>query len=214
MKEVFAGMNYSKKSMAALASILFLVTFAPIARAEHREGCVEAENKKKPDALDNTKNAVEAIQRNVDRITSTIISCKDADLWHESFSIYTVPIGFKCRTSKGAIFERVVSPTLGEVWKGPDSVVWSDQVDTGTQSLARQRCAQRRATLPSCTDFERNEAYGFREVLPSMQIPERWYWSASAHPEHSDGPCIFFGHDGTTHTYSARSIGSILCVGR
>ncbi|MGZ3768263.1 MAG: hypothetical protein ACXVCP_15920 [Bdellovibrio sp.] len=46
----------------------------------------------------------------------------------------SAPIGSKCRTTKGAIFERVFKDGFGEAWKDPDGRIWSDMIGGNSNS--------------------------------------------------------------------------------
>ncbi|MGK5083925.1 hypothetical protein WDW37_11545 [Bdellovibrionota bacterium FG-1] len=104
-----------------------------------------------------------------------IKACND----HET-DLRSVAPGFKCRTSKGWLFERVAKSSFGEAWKGPDGWIWSDEVGNYSQKDAVSTCKALGGILPSISDFERGEIYGFREVLPNMNNPV--YWSSTIGP--------------------------------
>lgn len=92
------------------------------------------------------------------------------------------PVGQKCVTSKGAVFEKVLEPKFGIAWKGPDGLIWSDnQVDSfwsiNKHQLYRddafKRCYDIGGKVPTLTDFENAEAQGFREILNTKKY---YYW--------------------------------------
>ncbi|OGQ15794.1 MAG: hypothetical protein A3B70_04380 [Deltaproteobacteria bacterium RIFCSPHIGHO2_02_FULL_40_11] len=100
-----------------------------------------------------------------------------------SINLRTVPIGFKCVTSKGSIFERVLHKNFGEAWKGPDGITWSNHVGERVQDQAIETCRSVGGVLPSIIDFQKGVAAGFSEVLPNIQ--EQLYWASSVHSNDS-----------------------------
>lgn len=135
-----------------------------------------------------------------------IKACNDG-----SVDLRSAAVGFKCRTSKGAIFERVARQGFGEAWKGPDGLVWSDFVGKYSQYDAIMACKKLNGTLPSRADFERAEAKGFREILPNMK---KWFWSSSAHPTYDFAASVFSSKHGIIDGVSRYGIGSVRCVGQ
>ncbi len=121
-------------------------------------------------------------------------------------------LGQKCRTSKGAIFERVERAKFGEAWKLVLGVakteidqekIYSDRLpdlygNRGEhhwfETQAWEACQKLGGKLPSKEEFERGEMNGFREVLPNML--EYYFWSAVVHPGYGYFPYIFVGRDG------------------
>lgn len=141
-----------------------------------------------------------------------IKACNDG-----SVDLRSAVVGFKCRTSKGGVFERVAKDAFGEAWRGPDGLIWSDFVGWATNdgedkdgfvvdSAATRLCAKVGGMLPLRADFERGEANGFREVLPNMKEVPNFYvqppttygrfWSSTADPDAPDGAYVFFGDRG------------------
>lgn len=121
--------------------------------------------------------------------------------------------GFKCRTTNGAIYERVTRDNFGEAWKGPDGLIYSDFIGKYSQYDAIEICKNLGSTLPSQADFDHGEANGFREVLPTMK--NRWYWSSSVPPGDSGYAYYLIGHDGGTNNPDNRySTYSVRCVAR
>lgn len=92
-----------------------------------------------------------------------------------SINVNTAPIGTKCETSAGAIFERVERANFGVAWKGPDGLVWSDIVGNEHQLDAINLCRTViGGRLPTRGDFEKGEMNGFREALPEMGHYSQW----------------------------------------
>lgn len=124
-----------------------------------------------------------------------------------------IPIGTRCTTSKGSVYERVLRANFGETWKGPDGLIWSDRVGSITDEYnAEVICKNLGGELPSMDEFKRNEAYGFREVLPNMK--NRIFWSSSV-----DGdPEIAYAFNGSNGdgVFDDRDyiLDSVRCVGR
>ena len=136
-----------------------------------------------------------------------IKACNDS-----STSLRSVAVGFKCRTSKGAIYERVARDNFGESWKDSDGLIWSDYIGSHSQRDAVSSCLRLSGKLPAPADFKRGEANGFREVLPNMK--DRWFWSSSVHPYDSDNAYGFNGYIGDIDYYNRIYNNSVRCVGR
>lgn len=198
------------KTWKVLVSTFFIITSVSLARGQQSgdKHCPEGENQKRPDSLDQTKTQVEAIQRNVDTITSDIKACNDP-----AINLRTVLVGFKCKTSKGGVFERVFRPSFGEAWRDPDGMVWSFYTGTYGYNGARASCRRINGSLPTLTHFENAEANGIREVVGFSR--ERWYWSSTSPDSVGRSIHVFFGSDGRTHYYGRNSTeGSVHCVRR
>ena len=134
------------------------------------------------------------------------IACNDP-----SINLRTAPIGFRCQTSKGTIYERVTRENFGEAWKGSDGFIWSDCVGAYKQQAAIEVCANLGGGLPSKADFERGELNGFRQVLPNMKY--RWYWSSSVLPIGANKAYLFdglYGNIGVGYSYYDEAV---LCIG-
>lgn len=135
-----------------------------------------------------------------------------------NLKLRAVPVGTKCKTSTGSIYERVYRANFGEAWKGPDGLTWSDQVGSGTQYEAVNICKNLGATLPSINDFIRGDGYGFLETLPNMR--DRFFWSSSLYSspsDYSDEPAeayYFASAGGSTYHYPRNQVDSIRCVVR
>jgi hypothetical protein len=130
-----------------------------------------------------------------------------------SIDLRKVTVGFKCRTSKGAVFERVKRPGLGEAWKGEGGQVWSDRIANADQYFAESHCSSVNASLPSADDFSVGEAQGFREVLPNMR--NRAYWSRNVAQMNSIEDFVgiaFVGDDGAIGADHQDSEFSVRCV--
>ena len=136
-----------------------------------------------------------------------IKACNDS-----STSLRSVAVGFKCRTSKGAIYERVARDNFGESWKDSDGLIWSDYIGSHSQYDAVSSCRRLSGTLPAPADFKRGEANGFREVLPNMK--DRWFWSSSVRPNNSYYAYGFDGGSGGGGYGDRVSNFSVRCVGR
>lgn len=124
-----------------------------------------------------------------------------------------VPVGFRCRTSKGAIFERVARGGFGEAWRDPDGKIWSDEVsESSSQPESAKLCKKRGGTLPSRKDFERAHALGFRQVLPHS---DGWYWTSTTFAlsgyhktfyQLLRGDMFYFDYDSPGDFHSARCV--------
>ncbi len=136
-----------------------------------------------------------------------IKACNDS-----STNLRSVVVGFKCRTSKGAIYERVARANFGESWKDSDGLIWSDYIGSHSQYDAVSLCQRLSGTLPARADFERGEANGFREVLPNMK--DRWFWSSSVRPNYSAYAYDFNGDIGYIAYYNRDSNYAVRCAGR
>lgn len=91
-----------------------------------------------------------------------------------------IPVGTKCMTSKGSIYERVSRDNFGEAWKGVDvshSLIWSNMAGRSSLDEAVNTCKTLGGALPERADFKQGEANGFREVLPNME--GEWYWTST-----------------------------------
>ena len=142
-------------------------------------------------------------------------------------------IGIRCRTTKGAIFERVEKSGFGEAWKlvrgvpsteGMDrGKIWGDRLSDSytnkfeTHLFATQApvaCRDLGGRLPSKVEFERGEANGIREVLPDMS--SRLYWSSTAgQPPYAVWDAfVFSGDEGSVESYARNSDDvSVRCIG-
>jgi hypothetical protein len=147
------------------------------------------------------------------------VFCVSGDLIHDCndhlIDLRTVDVGFKCRNTKGKIYERVAKANFGEAWKGPDGLIWSDIVDHDTLYDAFGICKKLGGKLPTREDFELGEANGFRKVLPNMK--DQWYWSSSPHPVSDDIPYEFNGNGGDDNVISGHTtsqLDAIRCVAR
>mgnify|MGYP001576621422 CR=1 FL=1 len=122
------------------------------------------------------------------------------------------PLGFKCQTSQGAIFERV-SVYSFPGWKGPDGLVWSDgfcEECQQRQAEAKKTCKSLLAKLPTVADYRRGEANGFREILPNMH---KRYWTSSSQSLLSRN-AYYFNPDGTFGLAPRKIEGGYRCVTR
>lgn len=108
-------------------------------------------------------------------------------------NLRTSPVGTKCRTSKGAIFERVSRLNFGEAWRGPDGIIWSDVIGRKNHRDAFETCTEELgAFFPAQVAFENGESFGFREVLPGFSGRKFWVGTSN----YVDAP-VFFGDYGT-----------------
>lgn len=139
-------------------------------------------------------------------LTDVVIpACADPTI-----NLRTVLPGFKCRTSKGAVFERVARDSFGEAWRDPNGLVWSNYVGTYSHHDAVISCKLNGGTLPSRVDFERAEASGFREVLSHMN--DHWFWSSSVVSKGCDCAYFFEGKLGALGIDYRFFKGSVRCV--
>jgi hypothetical protein len=125
-----------------------------------------------------------------------------------------VPVGTKCVTSKGAVFERVSREYFNNAWKGPDGLVWSSMiVDNSTQFGAISICKALNASLPSMEDFVRGNVIGLQEVVTSMQKYNFWSFSIAA--EDAEDAYVFHGPDGSFWHLVRGEIGgpAVICIG-
>lgn len=194
------------KSKWALALVgVLAVSALSIGAARADETCKNHESRIAD--LEKRVAELEEIIRQTPTPPVQIKACNDG-----SVDLRSAAVGFKCRTSKGSIFERVAKNNFGEAWKGPDGLIWSDFVGKYSQYDAVTTCKNLGGTLPSRADFERGEANGFREVLPNMK--DRWFCSSSVHPKYSDHAYGFDGSVGNVG-YVYRTVNdSVRCAGR
>ena len=108
-----------------------------------------------------------------------------------SVNIHEAPIGYKCRTSRRAVFERVERDGFGEAWKGPDHRVWSQVIETNTQQGAIYSCLNLGGELPSPEAFMRGQQAAYQEVLSNESF------STTHDPE---------SHAGYWTNYSVKSV--------
>lgn len=98
---------------------------------------------------------------------------------------------FRCRSSKGHVFERVHRFGFGEAWKSPSGAIWSDLMPglyhncqnfagrrTITETPAAAICQRYSSNLPTYEDYDNGEREGIRDVLPRMDMVQ-WFWTAS-----------------------------------
>lgn len=110
------------------------------------------------------------------------------------FNLHGVKPGFRCRTSIGSVFERVVRENFKEAWKGPDGLIWSDYIGVYTQPDGIKICTTLGGELPLRTDFERGELDHFSEVLPT--ITEKWFWTQSFRSRSPDMAFYYTNNEG------------------
>jgi hypothetical protein len=164
--------------------------------------------------------AVDA-QRRQSHAQERVPSCADYGV-----NLRRVPAGFRCRTSKGKIFERVSRSDFGEAWRDSTGVIWSDLLgeasnDGPIQSLlvvnseATRICSSAGGTLPTRAEFESGLRQGFEEVLPNLETKQdRWYWSRSAHPSDPDSGFYYSSYYGDIFAVFRDYSGSVRCVAR
>lgn len=139
---------------------------------------------------------------------ANIIACTSA-----SANLRSAPIGFSCRTSQGAIFTKVSQDKFGEAWKGTDGTVWGDIVGSLKAKAANDQCQSIGALLPTQSNFERGEANGFREVLPSFS--GRYFWSSTDEQSDEAYSIAYFDGDSGQIGYSLTNVSmSYRCVTR
>lgn len=102
-------------------------------------------------------------------------------------SLLNAKVGYKCKTEKNYIFEKVRLQNSKVAWqsKGLDGqqsgLIWSDHFGLAENdrdhSDAAKLCAKNRGVLPSIQQFKQGEKEGFREVLQNMH--NRWFWSST-----------------------------------
>lgn len=212
----------AKSGLAGLLVVLTAFTAVavnePIAKAGPNGGkvCVECELKKKQALLAKLQADIAALQAIVDQVSAPkgIKPCSDG-----SVNLRAAKIEFKCSTSKGEVFERVVRANFGEAWKDSDGLIWSDVVGRSNQYDAVNKCKTLGGELPSRQDFERGKAKGIREVLPNMG--DRCFWSSSVLPGsaddngNADDAYVFSGNYGVIDNDNRNySIDSVRCIGR
>jgi hypothetical protein len=125
----------------------------------------------------------------------------------------SAPVGFKCRTSNYAIFEKVNDKKFGEAWIGPDALIWGQSLPGNvSQYRASDICASKGGALPTIEDFKRGEANGFREVFPNM--PGHKFWSSSGGSMSSLYGLLFNGSNGSIEERNRTYSVSVRCVWR
>lgn len=134
----------------------------------------------KANAQENVEERLVNLEERVsvlEELTLKSIACN-----HPAADLRNAPIGFKCITSKGAVFERVARENFGEAWKDPDGLIWSRVMDgirmydQNTFAQATETCDGFKSILPSRKDFENGIANGFNEVL-SFSKRHNHHWS-------------------------------------
>jgi hypothetical protein len=87
----------------------------------------------------------------------------------------TSPVGLKCMTTDGSVYERVSVSGFGMGWKAPNGLVWSGRlafrVDYNT---AADLCDQLGGEIPSRNDFMLGQVHGLREVLQETKYFNQW----------------------------------------
>ena len=196
-----------------------MITAATMVSAAYAEGCLSENYELRMSALEKRVGKLEAILRNAAHVPPTESRPQDCnDRYAIDLRMAAVAAGFKCRTSRDEIYERVDRDNFGASWKGPDGLIWSDYIGSHSQNDAQKLCESLGGILPSTEDFERAEKYGFRDVLPNME--HRWFWSSSIFPIDSDGAHITYGagvfnsDSGITFKSNRSRIYSVRCVAR
>ncbi|MBI2646171.1 MAG: hypothetical protein HYW85_03945 [Deltaproteobacteria bacterium] len=116
--------------------------------------------------LENRVAQLEALQKAI------VLPCSDLS------AALRATVGSKCKTSKGAVYERVNRDNFTEAWKGPEGMIWNG--DNSTAAYKHQDaidfCNKKGGVLPSKEDLQKGEANGFREVL---RMNYGFYWSST-----------------------------------
>jgi hypothetical protein len=125
-----------------------------------------------------------------------------------------------------------------EVWKDSESgLLWGDLLDkeyshydaialgadnkvvseTACKSdegkAASAQIGEKSFGLPTRAEFEAAEKNGIREVVPNMR--DRWFWSASVHPENSFVAWYYVGNVGFIYDdFRVSYVDAVRCVGR
>lgn len=142
-------------------------------------------------------------------------------------------IGQQCRTSVGAIFERVEKQNFGEAWKlivstkktmidrgliYSDRLPWtySNKIESHLfETQAWEACKNKGGYLPSKEEFERGQENGFREILPNMIDA---FWTSSVlYTQDPEGAVYAFNGSGflpSSTAYYRYLEFSVRCVGR
>jgi hypothetical protein len=110
-----------------------------------------------------------------------------------------LPDGFKCITSKGAIWQKHYAAGRLLGWKGPDGNTWF--IGGGTMSSQSfdaalddcEKTKQLKYRLPDKVDFDRAEANGIRELIVDGDMGI--YWSAS-YVDNGPDHAVFDGRTG------------------
>jgi hypothetical protein len=111
-----------------------------------------------------------------------LVQCQDI-----SVNLRKAPVGFKCQTTQGAVFERVdAGADFGEAWKNGD-VIWSETFygprlrgEGGAYfSDAEAICAQKGGTLPTREQAEKGIAARMSEVVTNIY---HTFWTTTLAP--------------------------------
>ncbi len=152
-------------------------------------------------------------------LTASFLASASEQVPCSSVNLRAKKPGFTCTTSKGAIYERVSRDGFGEAWKGPDGIIWSQQILSGGMVSFRESveaCRDLRATIPSLEDTERGESNGFREVLTQMNhgtfwVLETFKWKASMAFAYEQGN-VFVPGSVYSQTPFLHTINAAFCV--
>lgn len=120
-----------------------------------------------------------------------------------------IPVGTRCQTSRGGIFERVDRTNFGQAWKDPSGRIWSDTLTNLNFSSATQFCKALCATLPSQSDFEQESALEFQEVLPNLTTG---FWTSTPAPESSDAMITFDAKNSAFTAIQENDSRAVRCV--
>ncbi|MGK5086146.1 hypothetical protein WDW86_01185 [Bdellovibrionota bacterium FG-2] len=124
--------------------------------------------------------------------TAEIRACRD----YNNVELQNSDLGFKCRTSKDAVFERVAAGKSYMAWKGQRHFLFRglilknmnpDGNQNERQSTAESYCSNAGGSLPSDDDFERADEDCFFEITrPKIHYGHK-FWTSTDEQDRSPG---------------------------
>ena len=84
------------------------------------------------------------------------------------------PVGFKCISSTGHIFQRVQKEGFGEAWQDGQKNIWSDKISASEYNPEKEKCTNLGAEVPSQEQFLEGQNDGINEVLPNLININYW----------------------------------------
>jgi len=146
-------------------------------------------------------------------LLAAVISCNDP-----SVHLRQEPLGFKCLSYWGVVFEKVDGGTLGESWRGNDGVIWGDVIGQYDFQDAFKACEAIGAKLPDLAVYQHGYHSGMDGVLPHMGNAQGYgvsFWTSTSVPgQHVGDPVtpIAMVEDGLYAYAELNTLYDVRCV--
>lgn len=133
-----------KKRLIILSSLAIVLTFAVSGFLKETKRKLAQNKGTVEERLASLEDRVSVLEN----LTQKPIACNNP-----AADLRNAPIGFKCITTKGAVFERVERENFGEAWKDPNGLIWSEVMDK--KKISRLRLGMSCSKTESLLDFPR-----------------------------------------------------------